>query len=324
MGRVEDETKSKSQLVTEICNISNQATACARWHRHDRVRSPFIDWYLLLQVEENVGMDTIRKQYHKLALQLHPDKNRHPKAEIAFKLVSEVNTFDSYTFLYDWTRKILDSVVRNVPLPPKLPKAITKTGDFVMISFFNISGYNVVVTFLSELIWDVCSWQAYACLSDKARREAFDLGRWNSFCIDCNRTSNIICSTPSNSSEKLTGLFPADRQRSNHIIRGLKDIRTRFMEEARVIENCLKANAASRKVYPSSYASGKESPIFDPSNYQARDYQNRTRSCRKPEGYCCLRTGNAYKQRNAKCDSPIFEYKCEKRSFNLKSVHPTS
>ncbi|KAK2990302.1 hypothetical protein RJ640_014754 [Escallonia rubra] len=254
MGRVEDETKSKSLLVTEICNISNRAIACARWHRHDRIRSPFIDWYLLLQVEENVGIDTIRKQYRKLALQLHPDKNRHPKAEIAFKLVSE----------------------------------------------------------------------AYACLSDKARREAFDLERWNSFCIDCNRASNITCSTPSNSSEKLTGVFPADRQRSNNITRGLKDIRTRFMEEARVIENCLKANAASRKGYPSSYASGKESPIFEPSNYQARDYQNRTRNCREPEGFCCLRTGNGYKQRNAKCDSPIFEYKSEKRSFNLKSVRPRS
>lgn len=68
-------------------------------------------------------MNTIRKRYHKLgrfliinffflfcwlesticiisfndmsavlaaALQLHPDKNKHPKAEIAFKLVSEV------------------------------------------------------------------------------------------------------------------------------------------------------------------------------------------------------------------------------------------
>jgi hypothetical protein len=26
------------------------------------------------------------------ALQLHPDKNRHPKAEVAFKIVSEVTT----------------------------------------------------------------------------------------------------------------------------------------------------------------------------------------------------------------------------------------
>lgn len=41
-------------------------------------------------MEEDAGIDVIRKQYHKLALQLHPDKNKHPKAEVAFKLVSEV------------------------------------------------------------------------------------------------------------------------------------------------------------------------------------------------------------------------------------------
>jgi DnaJ-class molecular chaperone len=27
---------------------------------------------------------------HASALQLHPDKNKHPKAEVAFKVVSEV------------------------------------------------------------------------------------------------------------------------------------------------------------------------------------------------------------------------------------------
>ncbi|KAK9139279.1 hypothetical protein Scep_008960 [Stephania cephalantha] len=42
-----------------------------------------------LEVEENANLDAIRKQYHKLALNLHPDKNKHPKAEIAFKLVLE-------------------------------------------------------------------------------------------------------------------------------------------------------------------------------------------------------------------------------------------
>lgn len=35
----------------------------------------------------------------RLALQLHPDKNKHPKAEIAFKLISEVRFVDSHVLL---------------------------------------------------------------------------------------------------------------------------------------------------------------------------------------------------------------------------------
>ena len=34
-----------------------------------------------------------------IALQVHPDKNKHPKAEIAFKLVSEVFFMISFLFM---------------------------------------------------------------------------------------------------------------------------------------------------------------------------------------------------------------------------------
>ncbi|KAK8985437.1 hypothetical protein V6N11_068693 [Hibiscus sabdariffa] len=40
-------------------------------------------------IAEDAGLELIKRRYHKLALQLHPDKNKHPKAEVAFKLVSE-------------------------------------------------------------------------------------------------------------------------------------------------------------------------------------------------------------------------------------------
>ncbi|KAL6955889.1 hypothetical protein U1Q18_047485 [Sarracenia purpurea var. burkii] len=90
MGGEREESDRKSQLVTEIYNISRRASSCAHWHGGIRtIRSPFIDWYLVLRVEDNADVDRIRKQYHKLALQLHPDKNKHPKAEVAFKLISE-------------------------------------------------------------------------------------------------------------------------------------------------------------------------------------------------------------------------------------------
>ncbi|CAI9779742.1 unnamed protein product [Fraxinus pennsylvanica] len=99
MGNAGNETE-KSQLITQICSILTRANACAHRHHRCAIRSPFIDWYLVLGVAENAGVDSIRKQYHKLALQLHPDKNKHPKAESAFKLVSE-----AYFCLSDSSRK---------------------------------------------------------------------------------------------------------------------------------------------------------------------------------------------------------------------------
>ncbi|KAG7551152.1 Chaperone J-domain superfamily [Arabidopsis thaliana x Arabidopsis arenosa] len=47
------------------------------------------DWYKILQVEQNADEHTIKKQYRKLALHLHPDKNKLPGAESAFKTIGE-------------------------------------------------------------------------------------------------------------------------------------------------------------------------------------------------------------------------------------------
>ncbi|KAJ0110625.1 hypothetical protein Patl1_03592 [Pistacia atlantica] len=47
------------------------------------------DWYKILQVEPFSHINTIKKQYKKLALILHPDKNSHLGCEEAFKLVGE-------------------------------------------------------------------------------------------------------------------------------------------------------------------------------------------------------------------------------------------
>ncbi|XP_024995456.1 uncharacterized protein LOC112528666 [Cynara cardunculus var. scolymus] len=96
---LQSESDSKSRLIKEICDISNHAiSSCAHHNTFDS--NPFIDWYILLQVEDNVGVDIIRKKYHKYALLLHPDKNKHPKAEFAFKLISE-----AYACLSDDTKR---------------------------------------------------------------------------------------------------------------------------------------------------------------------------------------------------------------------------
>ncbi|RDX74569.1 DnaJ-like subfamily B member 14, partial [Mucuna pruriens] len=48
-----------------------------------------MDWYGILRVNPFADEEAVRKQYRKLALTLHPDKNKSPGAEGAFKLVSE-------------------------------------------------------------------------------------------------------------------------------------------------------------------------------------------------------------------------------------------
>lgn len=47
------------------------------------------DWYGILDVNPSDDDETIRKQYRKLALMLHPDKNNSVGADGAFKIISE-------------------------------------------------------------------------------------------------------------------------------------------------------------------------------------------------------------------------------------------
>ncbi|PKH76189.1 hypothetical protein CRG98_050031, partial [Punica granatum] len=56
----------KTRLTIEICSISKRAIWCAHSHNYDRRKAPFIDWYHILGVDENAGLDIIRKRYHKL------------------------------------------------------------------------------------------------------------------------------------------------------------------------------------------------------------------------------------------------------------------
>lgn len=51
MGKTKSDSDSKSQLVLQICNISNQRISSCVHRRHPfSVQSPLIDWYLVLQV----------------------------------------------------------------------------------------------------------------------------------------------------------------------------------------------------------------------------------------------------------------------------------
>ncbi|KAJ4968909.1 hypothetical protein NE237_015610 [Protea cynaroides] len=227
-----EDSDFKSRLVIEICSFPSRSSACKHHRFQQSIKSPFIDWYLLLRVEENAEIEIIRKQYRKLALQLHPDKNKHPKAEIAFKLVSE----------------------------------------------------------------------AYACLSDRTKRRAFDCERCKSFCTDCSQRS--FSKFQGISEVKLQGSDPRHWTRSNKNLKGIREVRDRFKEELKVIERCLRANQASRN----------ESPVFDPRNYSLQDYPHRRTQI--------FRSVNidipGYDYRRGRCSSPIFEIGSEKRSLRSR------
>ncbi|XWS08548.1 hypothetical protein CRYUN_Cryun40dG0012000 [Craigia yunnanensis] len=253
MGRIGLESTipdAKSQLVLEICSMSSTHIACSHKHHFNNpVKSHFIDWYrllgdLTLQVAEDAGIELIKRRYHKLALQLHPDKNKHPKAEVAFKLVS----------------------------------------------------------------------QAYTCLSDNDRRRAFNSERWKYFCIECNR----IPYSSSNSLANSKAQDPTNCSRSSSVVQDLKDIRNRFKEETRVIENCLRVNSLSRRESPLfnpsnnlyqskiKHKSQRETPIFEPSDYLFQGYPHlRNKIYKKPESYWHLQRGSV--QGRGKYHSPIFE-----------------
>jgi curved DNA-binding protein CbpA len=83
--------KSK-RLYPDIENITHLQAVCdVQMAAQIRLFMTEKDWYSILQVEKIADNVTIKKQYRKLALVLHPDKNKYPGAEAAFKLVGEAN-----------------------------------------------------------------------------------------------------------------------------------------------------------------------------------------------------------------------------------------
>ena len=76
------------------------------------------DWYGVLQVAKFADEMAIKKQYRRLALFLHPDKNHFSGAESAFKLICEANAVLSdpqRKFLYD---QKIRATVRSGPVVP--------------------------------------------------------------------------------------------------------------------------------------------------------------------------------------------------------------
>ncbi|PIA61693.1 hypothetical protein AQUCO_00300907v1 [Aquilegia coerulea] len=78
------------QLYPELDSIPQMLTICDV-HCAAKVLGTEKDWYSILQVEVAADEASIKKQYRKLALLLHPDKNKIAGAEAAFKLIGEAH-----------------------------------------------------------------------------------------------------------------------------------------------------------------------------------------------------------------------------------------
>lgn len=177
--------------------------------------------------------------------------------------------------------------------------------------------------------------QAYACLTDHGKRRAFDLVRWKNFCFQCNAIP--YTTTTQNISTDSNAFAPKDKATNwSRSCRILKDLRDRLKEEAKVIENCLKTNAASSRKVSSLFspsdcllssnphsATHKESPVFNPTDYVFQGYPHlRTRILKKPDNFWYLAgLGLKCESGREKCyDSPIFEVRSERGSFRSKSA----
>jgi len=85
-----------------------------------------VDWYRVLDVEPSASEDTIRRHYRKLALILHPDKNKAVGAHGAFNIISE-----AWNLLSNKAKRIAYDQKRNVTdMDQKVPhwKSSVPTG----------------------------------------------------------------------------------------------------------------------------------------------------------------------------------------------------
>ncbi|KDP24612.1 hypothetical protein JCGZ_25528 [Jatropha curcas] len=81
--------KKAHRLCPNLDGVSSMLTAFKILQVASKTQSDISDWYKILQVEPFSHINTIKKEYKRLALNLHPDKNSYLGCEEAFKLVGE-------------------------------------------------------------------------------------------------------------------------------------------------------------------------------------------------------------------------------------------
>ncbi|KAK8512069.1 hypothetical protein V6N13_023079 [Hibiscus sabdariffa] len=107
------------QLYPDLENISQMIVVCdVHCAAEKRLFGDVMDWYAILKVEPTADETTIKKQYRKFAFQLHPDKNKFPGAEAAFKLIG-----DAQRTLLDQGKRSTHDMKRKVTVNRPSPAA---------------------------------------------------------------------------------------------------------------------------------------------------------------------------------------------------------
>ncbi|KAM0934875.1 putative DnaJ domain, Chaperone J-domain superfamily [Dioscorea sansibarensis] len=96
-------------LLPALEGVKQMITTLDVYIAGERRTNGMKDWYAILCIDASADEETLKKQYRKLALQLHPDKNKSFGAEGAFKLISE-----AWSVLSDKDKKIIYDQKRNV------------------------------------------------------------------------------------------------------------------------------------------------------------------------------------------------------------------
>jgi curved DNA-binding protein CbpA len=110
------------KLYPELENLNQIVAVCEVQCAASTKVNGESDWYGILQVGTTADDLEIKKAYRKLALLLHPDKNKFAGAEAAFKLIGEANgilTDRGKRSLHDMKRNAKPSLgqVRRAPAP---------------------------------------------------------------------------------------------------------------------------------------------------------------------------------------------------------------
>ncbi|KAI3840410.1 hypothetical protein MKX03_037822 [Papaver bracteatum] len=81
------------KLYPSIENVGKMLTVCQVHCSAELKVGSDLDWYDILQIKQTADEKSITKKFRKLALELHPDKNKFPGAEAAFQFVTEAHRF---------------------------------------------------------------------------------------------------------------------------------------------------------------------------------------------------------------------------------------